>query len=76
MVIRGRVKNGVIVLDSTSALPEGAEVSISYPAEPEVPLVTEPKRVDFPLVQSEQPGTVALTAERVAEFLDEEDVSP
>ena len=75
MVIRGRVKNGVIVLDNASALPEGAEVSISYPAAPEVLTVAEPKRVDFPLVYSERPGTVALTAERVANFLDEEDVS-
>ena len=32
MVIRGRVKNGVVVLDDASALPEGAEVSVSYPA--------------------------------------------
>lgn len=32
MVIRGRVKNGVIVLDDPSALPEGREVSVSYPA--------------------------------------------
>jgi hypothetical protein len=32
MVIRGRVTNGVVVLDDASALPEGAEVSVSYPA--------------------------------------------
>ena len=32
MVIRGRVKNGVIVVDDPTALPEGAEVSVSYPA--------------------------------------------
>ncbi|MCA9185435.1 MAG: hypothetical protein R3E01_06885 [Pirellulaceae bacterium] len=28
MVIRGRIKNGVIVLDDAPALPEGAEVTV------------------------------------------------
>jgi hypothetical protein len=28
MVVRGRVKNGVVVLEKTGCLPEGAEVSV------------------------------------------------
>lgn len=34
MTYRGRVKNGVIVLDEPAALPEGVAVDVS-PAEPE-----------------------------------------
>ena len=76
MVIRGRVKNGVIVVDDPSAFPEGAEVHVSYPVAEAAPSARESKRVEFPLVRCKRPGTVALTAERVAEILDEEDVSP
>ena len=76
MVIRGRVRNGVVVLDNPSALPEGAEVTVSYPVAEGPPSGTESKRVKFPLVHCKNPGTVALTGERVAEILDEEDVSP
>jgi hypothetical protein len=36
---------------------------------------TRSQRVEFPLVRSQHPGTVDLTAERVAELLDNEDVS-
>jgi hypothetical protein len=31
MVLRGRVNNGVVVLEDASALPDGAEVSVSCP---------------------------------------------
>jgi hypothetical protein len=42
MVYRGRVKNGVVVLDSPGVLPEGAEVRIEIvPAESEGPLLDE-----------------------------------
>ena len=42
MVYRGRVKNGVVVLDSSSALPEGVEVRVEIvPAESEGPLLDE-----------------------------------
>jgi hypothetical protein len=34
MVVRGRVQNGVIVLQDGLSLPEGAEVSVLYPAAP------------------------------------------
>jgi hypothetical protein len=40
MVFRGRIKNGVVVLDSPIALPEGVEVRVEIvPAESEAPLL-------------------------------------
>ena len=42
MVYRGRVKNGVVVLDPPGALPEGVEVRVEIvPAETEGPLLEE-----------------------------------
>jgi len=42
MVYRGHVKNGVVVLDSPSVLPEGVEVRVEIvPAESEGPLLDE-----------------------------------
>lgn len=77
MVIRGRVEKGVVVLlDDASALPEGAEVIVSYPAAPketETPESRKGKRVQLPLVPSKRPGTRRLTADRVVEILDEND---
>jgi hypothetical protein len=70
MTIKGRVQRGVIVLQDGVTLPEGTEVSVSY----EPGLVAKPKqgkRVEFPLVRSKHPGTLQLTAERVAELLDD-----
>ncbi len=70
MTIKGRVQRGVIVLPHGITLPEGTEVSVSY----EPGLVAKPKQgqcVEFPLVPSKHPGTLQLTAERVAELLDD-----
>ena len=86
MVIRGRVQNGVVVLDDpgASGLPEGAVVSVCYPAAPQTEREPEGnrnkakegrRRVQLPLVPSKRPGTRRLTAERVAELLDEDDLS-
>ena len=42
MVYRGKVKNGVVVLEPPSVLPEGAEVRVEIvPAESEGPLLDE-----------------------------------
>lgn len=74
MQIPGRVQNGVVILEGGPPLPEGAEVTVSF----NVPSPLEkPKkgRVSFPLVRSTHPGTVRLTADRVAELLEEDDVS-
>ena len=75
MVIPGRVINGVVVLDKPSALPEGAAVSITYPALPETRPAGLRQRVQVPLVRTGQPGSVHLTGAAIAEILDQDDVS-
>ena len=75
MNMRGRVQNGVVVLDNPSQLPEGAVVDISYPIA-SIPESARPRRkVHLSLVPSRQPGTRQLTSDRIAELLDDDDVS-
>ena len=75
MVIPGRVRNGVVVLEGGPALPEGIAVTVSCDLAPEVETAQRKRRVDVPLVPSRNPGTLHLTAKRVAEFLEEDDLS-
>ena len=80
MVIRGHVQNGVIVLDGNAVLPDGARVTVSYPALATGQFDSEEsragkKRVQLPLVQTDQLASVHLTSERIAEILDEEDAA-
>jgi hypothetical protein len=76
MKMHGRVRNGLVVLEGGPRLPDGTRVTVSC----DVASVPENKAkgrgVRFPLVRSKHPGSVALTGERIAEILDEEDVSP
>ena len=75
MVVLGRVQNGVAVPEGNSALPEGAVVTISF-CEPEVSSTNNGrKRIQVPLVQTGQPGSVYLTNERIAAILNDEEVS-
>lgn len=74
MNIPGRVKNGVVVLEDGRILPEGSAVTVSCPDELHPPSNGRKRRVSLPLVPSDRPGSVSLTAERVAELLDEADV--
>ncbi len=76
MVIPGRVHNGVVVLEGESALPEGASVTVTYTATPNSNPPAQKLRIQVPLVQTDQPGSVQLTGARIAEILDDEDVSP
>ena len=72
MEIRGRVHNGVVVLEGVLGVAGSAAVTVSYP----VPLGSKPaikRRIQVPLVRRDQPGSVQLTGERIAEILDEED---
>ena len=73
MVIPGRVQNGVVVLEGATALPEGAVVTINYPALAEPKSVFEKRRIQVPLVRTGQPGSALLTGARIAEILDAED---
>ena len=75
MEIQGRVHNGVVVLEGHSPLPEGTMVTVSYPAAPLAESTETNQRVQLPLVRSDRPGSRRLTAERLAELLEDEDVS-
>jgi hypothetical protein len=76
MEIQGLVRDGVVVPEAGSHLPEGATVTIV--CDTELVLHTAPKKrhVKFPLVHSETPGTLNLTNQRIGEILDQEDASP
>jgi len=76
MEIRGRVHNGVVVIEGEVPLPEGAAVTVTYPAPAGITPSVPKKRIQVPLVRTGQPGSVNLTGERIAEILDEEDASP
>lgn len=75
METRGRVQNGVVVLEDGVVLPEGAPVTVSCDSVRIWRRPGEKKPVEFPLVHSEQPGTLDLTNERIAEIFEEEDLA-
>lgn len=76
MEIQGRVQNGLVVLDGGVSLPEGASVSVLYPVPSRAKPVVAKRRIQLPLVHCDQPGSVHLTSERIAEILDAEDAAP
>ncbi len=75
MVLRGYIQNGVVVLDGNPALPEGAAVTVIYPAPVATTPAAEKQRVEFPLVRSGRPGTWNLTNEQIGQIMDEEDAA-
>ncbi len=75
MELQVRVADGVIVLDDNVDLPEGAVVTITYPAVAPTPAGLK-KRVQVPLVRSTHPMPGPLTNERIGQILDEEDAAP
>jgi hypothetical protein len=74
MEIRGRIHNGVVVLEGELSLPEGTMATVSYPVAPSTQPPEVRRRVQLPLVRSDHPGSLRLTAERVAELLEDDDV--
>ncbi len=71
MVIPGKVQNGVVVLEKGYALPEGASVTVNYPAQPITSSAGPKRRIQVPLVRTGEPGSVQLTGERIAQEVDE-----
>lgn len=69
----GRVRNCVVVLEGGAELPEGAAVTVSYQASPALTPTGGKKRIEVPLVRTDQPGSVDLSGERFAEILDGSD---
>lgn len=84
MVVTGRVENGVIVLPAGTTLPEGVEVAVVVPianSARSAPIARGGKtnqtkqRVQLPLVRCENPGSLHLSNERIAEILEAEDLA-
>lgn len=77
MDISGHIQNGVVVLDSPVTLAEGTAVTVTVTvrSEPRIHVAPRRKRVSFPLVSSNAPGSVHLTNQQIAEILDEEDAA-
>jgi hypothetical protein len=73
MEIRGRVHNGVVVLEGDLPLPEGTIVTVSCPDSPPKMSPEPDHRVQFPLVRSDRPGSLDLTNNRIAELLNDND---
>ncbi|MEX1027993.1 MAG: hypothetical protein WD049_08310 [Candidatus Paceibacterota bacterium] len=73
MEISGRVQNGVVVLDESVVLPEGAAVTVILRSGSVIRVAKHRKRVELPLVSSDSPGSLHLTNDRIYEILDEED---
>jgi hypothetical protein len=72
MQIPGRVSNGVVILEGSFSLPEGTHVVVTVP---EVRRKAKDTPLPFPIVRSRHPGSVNLTNERIAELLEDEDLS-
>ena len=74
MEISGHVENGVVVLDGSVTLPEGAAVIVKLRSSPVIRVARHQRRVEFPLVPSSAPGSISLTNQRIGEILEEEDI--
>ena len=75
MELRGIVQNGVVVFEHPVALPDGASVVVTYREKPMIHFAKNPRTVVLPIFDSDQPGTLDLTNEQIAEILDQEDAS-
>ncbi len=74
MIIQGHVQNGVVVFDEAVTLPEGAAVTVTLRTTTVIHVSPIRQRVQLPLVKSDQPGTLDLTNDRIAEILEAEDI--
>ena len=75
MEIQGVVQDGVVVVDGAISLPEGAVVVVTYREAPVIRVARNPVPVVLPIFDSDEPGTIDLTNDRIAEILDRDDAS-
>jgi hypothetical protein len=76
MELNGFVQNGVVVLTGGVTLPEGTPVTVTCNVDAVTPPPAgERKRVVFPLVDSDNPGSLHLTNAMIGEIFDEEEAS-
>jgi len=73
--VPGQVRNGVVVLDGPTRLPEGARVVVSYGAKPRIRTAPVRRPVTLPIFPYNGPPDIELTNDRIAEVLDIEDAS-
>jgi len=74
MEIQGTVQNGVVVLDGSATLAEGTVVTVTPRSGLVIHVAKNPRRIEFSLVPSSDPGSISLTNERIGEIFDEEDI--
>jgi len=75
MQIPGRIQGGVVVLEGGTSLPEGTSVIVFCNAAKHHAAAAQSARIQVPLVHTNRPGAVELTGERIAELMDDDDVS-
>ena len=73
MRLSGRILNGKVVLDGHVPLPEGAEVVVEV--RDSAPREFGAGKVQFPLFHSKNPGSLDLSNQRIAEILEDEELS-
>ncbi len=75
MEIRGRIHNGFVILEGELSLPEGTIVTVSDAVSAAELSPDSSDRAQFPLVPSDLPGSLDLTAERIAGLWEEDDLA-
>ena len=73
MRLRGQIRNGKIVLEGHDVLPDGAEVVVDV--RESAPQGNRSDKVQFPLFHSKNPGSLDLSNQRIAEILEDEELS-
>jgi hypothetical protein len=75
MDVPGRVENGVVVLEGTIRLPEGAQVVVSLGRKPNIRVASTQRPVQLPIFDYDGPPDIDLTNDQIAEILAREDAS-
>lgn len=72
MNLTGTVRSGAIILDENCALPDGTFILVTI-----IALADRPPRhrKAYPIVPSDNPGSVQLTNEMIGQILDAEDAA-
>jgi len=73
MRIRGRICDGKIVLEGQQVLPDGTDVIVEVCETSKS--TPQPRPVQFPLFRSKNPGSLKLSNQRIAEILEDEELS-
>ncbi len=72
MRIPGTIRDGKVVIEEQFALPEGTHVFVVMA---DAAGIAKSATVEFPLKKASMPGSLKLSNQRIAELLDDEDLS-